>query len=343
MTATTEANLAAALALAAAGAKIFPAGADKRPLFKAWQEIATTDADQVRAWWEPAPHAIPAIPCGTNNIVVLDLDRHPGAADGVLAFKELVARHGALPSTVPIVKTPNGGGLHLYFRQPDGEPLGNGRGELPAGIDVRGAGGFVIGPGAVLPDGRGWTPVNGRPSVLEFLRNGAAPIPEWTQSIIRGPASDDTDEGTEGADATDDERGRAYAVVALQEIEAGLAGATPGERNERLYKAAFRLGTMAARGWLDEAEIVSALMRASEANRYLREHGTAATKKTIESGLHDGASAPHPDLDDRDEYQSQQERQQARSGGERKDTSGKAGPRQQRSAAAAADWRLGRA
>ena len=41
------------------------------------------------------------------------------------------------------------GGVHLFFKQPNGEPLGNGRGELPDGIDVRGSGGFVIAPGAV--------------------------------------------------------------------------------------------------------------------------------------------------------------------------------------------------
>ena len=45
---------------------------------------------------------------------------------------------------VPVVKTPNGG-LHVYFKQPNGEALGNGRGSLPPGIDVRGAGGFVVG------------------------------------------------------------------------------------------------------------------------------------------------------------------------------------------------------
>ena len=98
-----EVNLAAALTLAGAGVRIFPCGADKRPLFKSWQEIATNDADQVRAWWTRAPYALPAIPCGANGIIVLDLDRHPGAADGVLAFKELVSQHGGLPPGVPMV------------------------------------------------------------------------------------------------------------------------------------------------------------------------------------------------------------------------------------------------
>ena len=115
--------------------------------------------DIIADWWHRAPYALPAIPCGVNGLLVIDLDRHGNGSDGVSAFKALIARHGALPPGVPMVKTPNNG-FHLYFRQPPGEPLGNGRGNLPPGCDVRGAGGFVIAPGAVLPDGRGWVCVD---------------------------------------------------------------------------------------------------------------------------------------------------------------------------------------
>ena len=83
-------NLAAALALADAGVKIFPAGVDKRPLFSGWQEIATTEGDIIADWWHRAPHALPAIPCGVNGLLVIDLDRHGNGSDGVSAFKELI-------------------------------------------------------------------------------------------------------------------------------------------------------------------------------------------------------------------------------------------------------------
>src|SRR5262245_11110244 len=360
MTSTKEANLAAALALADAGVKIFPAGADKRPLFKSWQQIATTDAAQVGEWWARAPHALPAIPCGVNNVVVIDLDRHPGAVDGVLAFKDLVARHGSLPRGVPMVRTPTGGGLHLYFHQPDGEPLGNGRGELPAGIDVRGTGGFVIAPGATLPDGRRWEEVTGRPSVLAFFKNGATPIPRWVQDIIRHRMEDDADHtdddtnnttddaatsdtsnnATNTTDDTDDQRGRTYALAALLEIEGELDGTAAGQRNERLYKGAFRLGTMRARGWLADCDITVALTRASEANNYLREHGINATRKTIESGLRDGEKVPHPDLEDRAEYQARHERNEKPGGGgrEQKDPAGRPDQRRQRQHRDTGSW-----
>src|SRR5262249_48207070 len=95
-------NLAAALALAVAGVKIFRAGADRRPLSKQWQEIATADCDIISEWWRRAPYALPAIPCGANGLLVIDLDRHGNGSDGVSAFKALVACHGALPPGVPM-------------------------------------------------------------------------------------------------------------------------------------------------------------------------------------------------------------------------------------------------
>ena len=283
-------NLTAALELASAGIKIFPAGADKRPIVKGWQDAATCNSDQINAWWENTS-ALPAIPCGQNKLVVIDCDRHDGGADGVAAFKSLVAANGALPSQVPLVKTPNGG-VHVFFRQPDGEALGNARGSLPPGIDVRGAGGFVVGPGARLPDGRGWTAIAGRSPIHD-----APPLPQWLKGVLRQPQREEAREPNNIE--TSDDRGRAYAMTALNRVEAELAAVPAGERNERLYKTAFRLATMAARGWLMENEIIETLVRACESNQYLREHGHRATMKTIESGICDGLNVPHDDLDDR--------------------------------------------
>ena len=46
-----------------------------------------------------------------------------------------------------------GGGFHYFFRQPVGSLLGNRRGSLPDGVDVRGAGGWIVAPGSTRPDG----------------------------------------------------------------------------------------------------------------------------------------------------------------------------------------------
>jgi hypothetical protein len=299
-------NLTTALNLAAAGLPVFPAGPDKRPLLAGWQEKATTEAEQLRRWWDTHPGAVPAIVVGRAGLIVIDCDRHTGGNDGIEAFNRLLsANHGKL-ADVPIVKTANGG-AHLFFKQPKGEPFGNGRGELPDGIDVRGVGGFVIAPGAVLPDGKRWQFVNGRPVLIDAFMAGTIPeLPRWLADIIR-QAGNRTENGIEDyarnfakRGATSRSRGHAYAAAALDGAVAELSAAPTGKRNETLNAVAFRLGRMIERGWVGEKILSEALLDACAANKYLREHGHRATMKTIESGIEAGRKEPHPDLPDRD-------------------------------------------
>jgi hypothetical protein len=150
----TRPNVDIAIDLARAGVFVFPAivtwnesakKLDKQPAIKGWRDAATTDEDQIAQWWKTFPSAVPGIELGRSGLLVVDLDRHPGGADGVTAFK-IMRGDNPVPQC-PTVKTPSGG-YHLYFRQPDGEPLGNGRGSLPDGIDIRGDGGWTVAPGA---------------------------------------------------------------------------------------------------------------------------------------------------------------------------------------------------
>jgi hypothetical protein len=300
-------NLTAALCLAAAGLPVFPAGPDKRPLLVGWQERASTEEEQIRDWWHAHPAALPAIVVGRAGLVVIDCDRHPGGNDGIKAFNRLVSANGAKLANVPVTRTARGG-AHLFFKQPKGEPLGNGRGELPNGIDVRGVGGFLIAPGAVLPDGKRWQSVNGRPSLTDAHKAGTIPeLPQWLADIIRpnrrsngGPLDEDARGFADMPGVNSRLRGEAYAAAALDGAVAELTSAPNGKRNETLNAVAFRLGRMIARGWVDEKTVADALLRASDANRYLREHGHRATLKTIESGIEAGRKQPHPDLPDRD-------------------------------------------
>jgi len=183
-------NLIVALELASADIPTFPAGLDKRPLVASdWHNAASTDPVQLQRWWRAHPNALPAIPLGRIDAIVIDCDRHDGGADGVAAYAQLVKAHeGSKVPAIPIVSTPSGG-LHFYYRQPAGEPLGNRRGELPNGIDVRGHGGYVIAPGSRRPDGSAWTPIAGKPSVTDLVKHGATMIlPEWQQRMIRPPS-----------------------------------------------------------------------------------------------------------------------------------------------------------
>jgi len=292
-------NLTAALNLAAAGLPVFPAGPDKRPLLAGWQEKATTEEEQIRKWWDGYPPALPAIVVGRAGLVVIDCDRHPGGNDGIKAFNSLLSANGGNLADVPMTRTARGG-AHLFFRQPPGGQLGNGRGELPDGVDVRGAGGFVIAPGAES-DGKRWQSANGRPSLADAFKTGTIPeLPLWLADIIRPNPQPNRDRVDEYAGANSSLRGQAYAAAALQGAAAELSTAPAGKRNEMLNAMAFCLGRMIARGWVDEKTVAEALLEACDANKYLREHGHRATTKTIESGIEAGRKELHPDLPDRD-------------------------------------------
>src|SRR5262245_35448751 len=303
-TPSDQPNLTAALDSAAADLPVFPAGPDKRPLFAGWQEKATTDPAQINDWWRIYPAALPAIYVGRAGLVVIDCDRHPDGDDGIKAFNQLVSANRGKLANVPMTKTA-GGGAPLFFKQPNGEALGNGRGELPAGIDVRGVGGYVIAPGAVLPDGRQWTSANGRAPLPAAFKSCTIPeLPQWLKDIIRPnqqPNKDGIDRcARRASQAADGSRGQAYAATALDGVVAELGAAPNGKRNETLNAVAFRMGRMTARGWIDEQTVTYALLGACDANKYLREHGHRATMRTIESGIEAGEKEPHPDLPDRE-------------------------------------------
>jgi hypothetical protein len=166
---TNKENLQVALDLAKVGIAIFPARADnKRPHVKDWQNVATTDPAQIRRWWTKWPDAMPAIPTGRRNgVAVLDLDLKDGK-DGGAALRALGLDPDALsPCTIA---TPSGG-RHLYFRWPD--DMGNSAAGLPAGVDVRGQGGFVIAPGAS----------NGRGRYRLLCGTLTGDLPDWPDAL----------------------------------------------------------------------------------------------------------------------------------------------------------------
>jgi hypothetical protein len=172
---------------------------------------------------------------------------------------------------------------------------------------VRGVGGFVIAPGAQLPDGEWWQSVNGRPLLGDAFKAGTIPeLPQWLADIIRPSRRSNDGVADEDAQifdkkgANDSRRGQAYAAAALDGAVAELSAAPSGKRNETLNAVAFRLGRMIVRGWADDKTVADVLIGACDANKYLREHGHRATIKTIESGIEAGKKEPYPDLPDRD-------------------------------------------
>jgi hypothetical protein len=291
MNLTTTENLSAALKAAEAGIYVFPAVCswnettrklDKKPAISGWQEKATTNASQLRAWWALYPNAVPGIQVGRSNLFVVDLDRHFGGADGIAAFKEFRGENPA--PECPRVKTPSGG-YHLYFRQPNGEPLTNRTGTLPDGIDCRGDGGWTVCPGATFGP---WVWVGDAAKLAE-----APPVPGWILSAVKARKSKYSPGPTASAAG---KREHSYAEAALNSAANQVAASGLGHRNSELNTAAFCMGSMVARGWIGGATVEGRLHDAATACGL----PTLEARNTIKSGLEAGLKQPHADLPERD-------------------------------------------
>jgi hypothetical protein len=285
-----------ALRLAEAGIAIFPCSPDKKPLVK-WREFSSCDADAVAMWWRQFPNALPGIDLEKSDLVVLDGDRH-GGPDGRAALRDLLQQQPDYDAgATPRVLTPNDG-AHVYFTQ-NGHDLTNARGDLPDGIDVRGAGGYVICPYAVLPDGRRYRAVHRAADLITTYRAGSVPpVPEGIVALIEARKNSKPHAAPSAAKAGI--REKSYALTALDGCTRELAVAAPGGRNELLNKLAFRLGRMIARDWLHRERVEANLLGAMHVNGYVADKGIKAAEATLRSGLDAGMKEPHSDLQDDD-------------------------------------------
>ena len=146
---------------------------------------ATCSSDAVRSWWLRWPTANIGVATGPQSFWVLDVDADTG---GFESLRDLRAAHGELPDT--LVALTGGGGEHYFFQYPKDTVIRNrARVNGMPGLDVRGAGGYIIAPPSIHPDtGRAYNW-----DVLRSPRGGAIyPAPEWLLRLIEyhPPASD---------------------------------------------------------------------------------------------------------------------------------------------------------
>lgn len=135
---------AAARGFASAGVPVFPCAAfGKRPATVRGFHDATTDLDQVEAWWRQSPGANIGVPTGAaSGVVVVDVDVH-GPVDGRTGF-DRAARAGLVEGWELLVRTPTGG-LHAYYPATPSTEQRSWQ-AARAGIDFRGDGGYIIVP-----------------------------------------------------------------------------------------------------------------------------------------------------------------------------------------------------
>jgi hypothetical protein len=282
-----------ALMLAARGLHVFPLkpGSKIPALRSDWENRATTDPTKLRHCWETGPYNI-GIACGPSGLVVVDLDTPkpdtapppapfnvPGVNEGADVLTLLAERYAAsFPWDTYTVATGRGG-MHLYFRQPEGEALRNTAGRLGWLIDTRGVGGYVVGPGSV---------VDGKPYRVA-VEAPPAPLPGWLHRLLTAPKAAPARAGA-APPGKARRRGSAYAEAVLRGELARVLGARPGTRNDTLNKAAFTLGSHAARGTVPEDLARAALDYAVDRLGGDTAKSAATARKAFDDGKQKGAT-----------------------------------------------------
>lgn len=266
--------------LAERGMHVFPLhpGTKRPALRRDWEGAASVDIDRIQRWWRAKPFNI-GVATGPSRLLVVDLDA-PKAGRGAHGWQSLAAAARAVGATIPrntlTVVTP-GAGQHLYFRTSGLEGARSTVGCIGAGIDTRGAGGYVVGPGSVI-DGRRYRLVH---------RADPAPVPDWILDALR-PAVPEP----RPASMPTPSRVAAYVRAALNGEVENVSSAVAGTRNRTLFTAAARLGRFVADGRLSESEVRAALERASCRHVGVGDFTSAEVIRTIRSGLARSAHRP---------------------------------------------------
>lgn len=283
---------------------------------------ATTDEARITAWWRQHPDAMIGLPAGVNGCFVLDFDpRVEEMVDdetGEVTRREwtleqlkadLETQMGcALPRSLAL-RTPSGG-VHVFFRQPDGEPIRN-RGNLPSHVDVRGLGGYTVGPPSrILQSASGsvgeyrwmdrgdWRDdaavVEAPAALIDILRSRKPKQLDRPAGGEAGP-SDDAPSSRSGPPshrlaATADDAVRKYALAGLDAECRAIRSAGSGARNGQLNESAFKVATLVAAGALDAGVARASIEAAARDNPGRDDAGQLAA--TIDSGWTAGLAQP---------------------------------------------------
>ncbi|WP_262063952.1 bifunctional DNA primase/polymerase [Streptomyces sp. STR69] len=203
---------------------------------------ATTNPKAVRALFAVAPWATGyGIACGRtpHHMIGIDLDVK-NDIDGIANFEALTREHAfTIPPTITVA-TPSGG-RHLWLRGPADRTIPNSVGRLAPGIDVRGSGGYLVGPGSTTTRGTYTLAPGTEDQVL-------ADVPDGLLQQLTPPAP-----AAPHAAALLPIAGR-QAVALLQFV----IDAPEGQRNDRLYWAACR-----AHETIDAPALAEALINAA--------------------------------------------------------------------------------
>src|ERR1035437_2291835 len=242
----------------------------KKPAVKTGVKAASKNRDMIKKHFLANPNLNYGIATGAaSNIFVVDLDKR----EGVENFRRLRKINGQNAPTVT-VRTPNG--YHLYFRAPK-HRVPNSVSRIGNQIDVRGDGGYVVGPGSRTPDG-----VYRFASGRSFADVEIAQAPAWLLKMIVQPLTPAI-ESAKPAEIpeTDRERAMKYAETARRRELDRLQKAPLHQRNNTLNTCAFKLGQFLPYGLLNSATITGQLTEVAKKTGLSDQE----IRATIDSGM----------------------------------------------------------
>ena len=252
--------------------------AGKHPLVRRGLYEATTDAGKIEDWWRRWRSANVGIATGAvSGIVVIDVDL-PTAFGSLARFME----HN-LPTT--LTGLTGGGGIHLIYSSDD-EVLGNSAGRLPGiedelpGIDLRGNGGYIVGPPSVHRS-------EGSYAWLDAHR-AVANAPGWLKQPERIYIALDDVAGTHF-----DGDGTPYGLAVLRDELDRVRAAQVGTRNHQLNRSGFAIARLVAGGELLEAAARSALLGVALTIGLDEPESRQTLDSAFDAGLGEPRVAPH--------------------------------------------------
>jgi hypothetical protein len=247
----------------------------KHPRITGGLNAASTDPEQIREWWELWPDANIGLNCGKSGLLVVDRDNYKDFYKGDdLDLDE---------NTVTAIS--GGGGGHLFYAQEPSDTFGNSNKNLPAGIDIRGHGGYVVlAPSLHKSGNRYQWELDYSPWDID-----PAPLPPKLRALLeanKAPApplhSFDTTIKYNGNGASQ------YGLRALENECVRIATAVDGTRNETLNTSAFSIGQLVAGGEIHHdlawSRMIDAAMDAGLSQ--------AEAERTAGSGLDAGMESP---------------------------------------------------
>lgn len=218
---------------------------------------ATTDERTICDWWRKWPNALIGLPMGgATGMFALDFDpRHDPDTGEVFTLEQLKAaleQQIGAPLPVSLASRTQSGGVHVFYRQPAGDPIRN-RGNLPQHVDVRGLGGYVIAPPSVMAEEAGagryrWLagrqdsePVDAPAGLIEILRAPKARAPADDAGGGQPPSASRVSRAGDDPVRVAIER---YGLAALQAECKAVREAGSGARNAQLNTSALKIAAL---------------------------------------------------------------------------------------------------